>query len=206
MQNPTLKSKRIPKTNLLLISLLIAGFLGMLFLVGFDFYGQNLKRTAPSPKPNVNTQIETNKDTAPAIYEWKLEIPKITVSVPVVPSVDGASKATYNEALKGGVAHFKSTGVPGGKGNIFIFGHSSSILGTGKYDKVFARLGELAFGDAINILFNGVNYQYKVSEKRIVGANDTSVLSQTKSEVLTLMTCWPIASDQKRLVVIANRF
>lgn len=176
----------------------------MSILISPDLFDQSNKQVVSDIKNSSNPQIVTKKDTTPTIYEWKLEIPKITVSAPVIPNVDGASKAAYDEALKGGTAHFKGTSIPGGDGNTVIFGHSSSILGDGKYDKVFARLNELNIGDPIEILFNGIRYGYKISEKKVTSANDTSVLSQTNTEALTLMTCWPVGTDQKRLIVIAK--
>lgn len=161
------------------------------------------KKANISPTQLVNTNI-LPENTEPAIYQWELKIPKISVSVPVVPNVDGANQKAYDQALNGGVAHFKGTALPDSGSNIFIFGHSSSVLGTGKYDKVFASLNKLANGDEVSLLFNGKEYRYTVFEKKTIAANDTSVLAPTQKEQLTLMTCWPVGTADKRLVIKAS--
>lgn len=158
-------------------------------------------------KKTVDSIINTNStgDEDPGkISQFELSIPKIGVSVPVIPNVDGGKKSSYDTALTSGVAHFVGTALPNSGSNIFIFGHSSSIMGTGKYDKVFAKLNNLVVGDEITILYNGNTYKYTVSSKNIIQPQDTSVLEPTMKEQLTLMTCWPIGTDQKRLVVIAK--
>lgn len=197
------KNKKGTRIQIWLFAILAVAFLSVAALIAIDFIDQKKSQKAQEA-PKATPETETKKDTGPAIYEWSLSVPKIGVSVPVIANVDGTQKQAYNQALAGGVAHFSGTALPGAKGNVFIFGHSSSILGTGKYDKVFARLGELSSGSEITTVFNGVTYKYVVTEKKITSANDTSVLAQAQSEQLTLMTCWPVGSDAKRLVIKAR--
>lgn len=137
------------------------------------------------------------------ITQFEISIKKIGVMAPVIPNVDASSKNLYNQALKDGVAHFKGSALPSAGSNIFIFGHSSSVFGAGKYDRIFANLNKLLVGDTVSLFYNGKEYAYKVTEKKIISASNTSSLEPTDNEQLTLMTCWPIGTAQKRLIVIA---
>lgn len=157
----------------------------------------------PSEKPFVTGKSVVGTQDPGKIAQFEISIPKIEVAVPVVPNVDGTSEKAYDEALKMGVAHFQGTGLPSAGSNIFIFGHSSSVFGTGKYDKIFAKLNNLAAGDTVTLNFNNKAYNYTVASKKVISATDTSVIAPTDSEQLTLMTCWPVGSDQKRLVVVS---
>ena len=143
------------------------------------------------------------KEIDPKIKEFGLKIDKLNILVPIIKDVDGANKTAYNEALKGGVAHFEGTALPGEKGNIFIFGHSSAEIKVGDYTKIFATLDDLTEGDEIIVYYKNDEHKYKVSEKKIVAATDLSVLNKTKTETLTLMTCWPVGTKDKRLIVRA---
>lgn len=136
--------------------------------------------------------------------DFWLRIDKIKVKVPVNENVSGIDKNIYNQALKNGLAHYKGTSLPGGGSNIFIFGHSNNDRDTGPYKDVFARLNELEDNDQITIYYKGKYFKYRVVEKRVVGARETSVLNQTGEERLTLMTCWPVGTKDKRLVVTAG--
>ena len=137
------------------------------------------------------------------ITEFNLSVPKLGISVPVIPNVDGKNKEIYDEALNNGVAHYKNTALPNSGSNIVIFGHSSTVLGIGKYAKVFATLNQLNPGDEIVINFNQKTYTYSISEKKVVSANDLSVILPTEREQLTLLTCWPVGTAKERLAIIA---
>jgi len=137
--------------------------------------------------------------------DFSLLIPSIDVEAPIIQGVDPTNADIYNKALEGGVAHMNGTALPGdGKGNIFIYGHSSASIAS-KYDKIFAKLNDLNNSDTIVVSYKGSNYTYEVTDKKIVEKTDMSVLDQTPSEQLTLMTCWPIGTDAQRLVVIAQK-
>ena len=88
--------------------------------------------------------------------------------------------------------------------NIFIYGHSSSAIDSGPYSKIFVPLDKLQKNDEILVSYNNQEYNYQVVEKKIIDKNDVSVLKPTEKETLTLMTCWPIGTDQKRLIIRAE--
>ncbi|MCX6806583.1 MAG: sortase [Candidatus Berkelbacteria bacterium] len=165
------------------------------------FYPKTTKTTTATtlPKP---TKTD-NQEISAEIKQFGIKIEKINVLAPIIKNVDGNNKTIYNKALQKGLAHYKGTSLPTEGGNIFIFGHSSSTLGTGPYATIFAKLNELKKNDVIIIYYQDKEYQYTVFKKVILEANDTSVLDPTKREQLTLMTCWPIGTNQKRLIIKA---
>lgn len=138
---------------------------------------------------------------------WQLFIEKLDIKdLPIALDVDGNNEEEYYKALEGGVAHYKGTAYPGKKGNCFIFGHSEYYWDKpGDYKQIFKNLNQLEEGDQIRIKSDKKEYQYIVSETKIVGPKDITVLSQTKDYRLTLMTCWPPGSTAQRLVVVAEK-
>lgn len=156
---------------------------------------------SPVTTPDINPPVEIS----PVIKEFGLRIDKISLLLPVIKNVDGANKTLYNKALQGGVAHYKEAASPGEKGNIFIFGHSSSATDSGPYAKAFGKLNDLEKNDAITVYYENKEFSYKVSEKKIIEKDDLGVLNPTKNETLTLMTCWPIGTSEQRLIIRAQR-
>lgn len=133
-----------------------------------------------------------------------LVLQKIDVDVPIIIDVDGSNKKQYFEALKKGVAQMKNTAKPGENGNVFIFGHSSGLQNYGDFKAIFARLNDLEKNDEVTIYSDGKRYDYIVDDKKIVVPTYTEATLQRKNEKkLTLMTCWPIGTNAKRLIVVA---
>jgi LPXTG-site transpeptidase (sortase) family protein len=153
-------------------------------------------------KTNITHTFNSKSDVR--YQEFGVEIPKIGLSAPVTANVNGDDKKEYELSLTEGLAHYKGTSLPGEKSNIFIFGHSSSDTDSGPYAKIFSKLNNLTNGDKIMVYYKSKKYEYTVVEKKIVTADDLSPLNLTDSEQLTLMTCWPIGTNEKRLIVIAK--
>jgi sortase A len=103
------------------------------------------------------------------------------------------------KALALGPGHMINTAWPGQTGNAVITGHR---------DTFFRRLDELSKGDALTVQRNGRSFTYEVTDKRIVQANDMSVVQPTSDAELTLITCSPaysIGPAPERLVVFTKR-
>lgn len=145
----------------------------------------------------------TSNNIAPAtIQESKIVIPKIKVDAPIVWNVSAESMI---EALERGVAHYEGTAMPGQIGNIFISGHSSYyVWAPGDYKEIFALLGKLEVGDKIYITYQGIVYTYEVNDRIVVSPDNLEVLAQGNEKTLSLMTCVPIGTNLKRLVVTAK--
>ncbi len=142
----------------------------------------------------------------------RIIIPKIGKNIPIVETEKGALYAsdwnTFSKAiledLKRGVVRYPGSARPGQKGNVFITGHSSYYpWDDGKFKDVFALLPHLEIGDEIIIYFNQKKYRYKIAEKKEVKPQNTEILKPTDDFRLTLMTCTPVGTNLRRLVITA---
>ncbi len=141
-----------------------------------------------------------------ALYkDFHLVIPILNLDAPIISDVSGNDKVEYYNALENGVAHFKDTKKPGEGSNIFIFGHSSFYWWSpGDFKDIFASLDQLKEGDEIILWFQEKEYKYQVINKKIILPEETSVLQPTQKEQVTLMTCYPVGTAQKRLIIVAK--
>lgn len=141
--------------------------------------------------------------------EPRLIIPKINVDVPVLYDV-GNDYNSQMAAMEKGVAHFAIPGAsshPGQVGNTVISGHSSNdLLDGGEYKFIFAQLEKLQVGDSIYANYQGKRYTYTITQKEIVLPNEVNKLTYATNEpVLTLITCTPLGTALKRLLVTAKQ-
>jgi sortase A len=183
--------KKLPFLIILLIILIFVGFFGL-----------SPKKTATTNLPKAGNVVQVKTAT---YTDFHLLIPSLNISAPIIADVDGNDQAAYDKALQGGVAQYKGTAKPGEGGNIFIFGHSSYYWwDPGQYKEIFKNLEDIRVGDDISIWYQKKEYKYKVASTEVVDPTDVSVLEPTKTEQLTLMTCVPPGTAEKRLIVIAK--
>lgn len=138
-----------------------------------------------------------------------LVIPKINVQVPVVWDVK-PDHDSQMKAMEEGVAWFGIPGAnskPGQIGNTVLSGHSSNdFFETGKYKFVFAPLEKLEADDAIEIHYKGTLYRYVVTKKEVVLPTEVDkLIYDTDKPMLTLITCTPLGTALKRLLVTAEQ-
>ena len=134
-----------------------------------------------------------------------LKVPKLKVNAPIQ-FPDTNDEAVIQQYLTQGVVHYSGTANPGEVGNSFITGHSSNFWWIkGSYNYIFVNLDKLVPGDQAIIYHNGNKYVYEVSSKVVVLPTDVSVLQQTDTPTLSLMTCTPPGTNWKRLVVKLNQ-
>jgi len=139
----------------------------------------------------------------------RLIIPKINVDVPALYDV-GADYDSQMAAMAKGVAHFAIPGAnshPGEIGNTVLSGHSSNdLFDGGDYKFIFAQLDKLNIGDTIYANYKGTRYTYVVTKKEVVLPTEVSKLVYTTNKpVMTLITCTPLGTSQKRLLVTAEQ-
>jgi len=150
-------------------------------------------------------KVEFEPVPAPVDAGFGIVIPKIGVNSKIVPNVDPNIPKEFTKALKIGVAHAAGSSLPDEQGTVFIFGHSTNYAwNVSRYNAVFYQIKDLEIGDEINLFYNGRRYFYKVTEKRIVGANDTSFLENQQGKLLILQTCWPPGTTKERLLIFAK--
>jgi sortase A len=118
----------------------------------------------------------------------RISIPKIGLDAVIV-------EGTTISSLALGPGHLLTTALPGESGNAVIAGHR---------DTFFRHLYELAPGDAIFVRRHGNSYHYIVSSKRVVDADDLSVLRTTSRSILTVITCFPSLTSARLLTVSSS--
>lgn len=147
-------------------------------------------------------------------FEDRIVIPKLGKNIPIVrPSMESLMKEDWKRfeediqtALHGGVVHYPGSARPGQAGNFFVTGHSSYYpWDSGRYKDVFARLHELESGDTYSVYYGGDRHTYKITRKYEVRPSDVSVLDQPSTKrMATLMTCTPVGTTLRRLIVEAE--
>lgn len=101
--------------------------------------------------------------------------------------------------------HYPGTAYPNQIGNVVITGHSSYFpWDPGRFKDVFALLHGLKLSDEITVYYEQEKFVYQVSEIKVVTPDKVDVLGPTDDSQLTLITCTPIGTNEKRLIVIGK--
>lgn len=140
---------------------------------------------------NNNTAI-TNNITAKTNL---LIIPKIGVKIAIV---EGTTESVLNK----GAWRLPETSTPDKGSNTVITGHRWKYRPPS--EKTFYLLDKLEAGDTFKITWEGKEYNYKIIGVSIVMPEDVWVLNPTQKSVVTLITCTPLFSTEKRLIVKAE--
>ena len=122
-----------------------------------------------------------------------------------VPVYDSASQW----AMDNGVSHIPETSLPWSntpQRNVYLAGHRFGWPGTASH-LVFYNLDKLGAGDTVLLRDRqGRRYEYEVTETFVADPTDSWVMGQVRGrDMVTLQTCTPIPSFEKRLVVRADR-
>jgi sortase A len=112
-------------------------------------------------------------------------------------------------ALANGVAHHPETSLPWSstpQRNVYLAGHRMGYRGTWSR-MIFYNLDKLEKGDKVLLKDRaGSSYRYRVSEVFVVDPADSWVMGQVRGrDMLTLQTCTPYPTFEKRLIVRADR-
>ena len=162
----------------------------------------------PNHSQNAATSVQIIKDVKTNYTDKQntLEVPKISISVPII-FANSANKDSLAKNLDAGVVYYPGSVYPGQTGQIIILGHSAPPGWPKiKHDWVFTDLDQLAVGDSILIDLNNKQYTYIVKQKNIIerGAEVPSDSSVASNNVLTLVSCWPPGKDYQRIAVQAE--
>ncbi len=139
--------------------------------------------------------------------ENKLIIPKLNVDVPLNFGVDINDVMA---AMNHGVVHYRINGAsayPGEIGNFVVMGHSAGdVYSSNQYKFIFSGLERLEVGDIMYVHYNSVRYTYKMVGREIILPTEVSKLViETDKPMMTLVTCWPLGTSQKRLLISAEQ-
>jgi sortase A len=158
------------------------------------------------PKP---TQGEVRRANSPRHYEllpgavMGLTIEAIGIYDAPVFDSDGP------DALANGVAHVPGTSWPWSptpQRNVYLAGHRMGYRGTWSR-MLFYNLDELEEGDRVVLRDrSGRAYEYRVSEVFLAEPTDAWVMGQVRGrDMVSLQTCTPLYTFQKRIIVRADR-
>jgi sortase A len=112
-------------------------------------------------------------------------------------------------ALAKGIAHNPQTSLPWSptpQRNVYLAGHRMGYRGTWSR-MIFYKLDKLKEGDEVLLKDRaGRSYRYRVSEVFVVDPTDSWVMGQVRGrDMVTLQTCTPYPTFEKRLIVRADR-
>jgi len=112
-------------------------------------------------------------------------------------------------ALANGVAHIQETSLPWSQSaqrNVYLAGHRMGYRGTWSR-MIFYNLDKLKEGDKVVLKDRtGHTYEYRVSETFLADPADSWVMGQVRGrDMVTLQTCTPYPTFEKRLIVRADR-
>ncbi len=160
---------------------------------------QNVAAATKTPNP-----VESLSPT-PEPLDFSLSIPRINLQTVVIPDVNPKEDTIYNEQLKTGVAQARGSYLPGQKGTIFLFGHSTDTPEhITEYNARFYAVKDLENGDEIDINYHGRNYTYKIYDRKITSPFDLDTIRNSNADLI-LQTCWPPGTDWQRLMVFAKQ-
>lgn len=117
------------------------------------------------------------------------------------------AKDHINSEMINYLTHLSGTAAPSENGDMLISGHSSYYWwAEGAYKDIFAPLVSAKIGDYIVVKRSNIAYQYKVADIFEIGAYDDLSLSigGTNKRNLYLLTCVPVGTNLKRLIIRAD--
>ncbi len=179
------------------------------------------KPEPPPPEPEPQREVQpvenwpmpTEEDVEVASQPRQYHLPRgavmgLTVEamgIYDVPVYDSASQW----AMDNGISHIPETSLPWSptpQRNVYLAGHRLGWPGTWSH-LVFYNLDKLGAGDSIILKDRqGHSYEYEVTESFVTDPTDSWVMGQVVGrDMVTLQTCTPIPTFNKRLVVRADR-
>lgn len=199
------KSQILPPLAGVLMALAI--FVGFNAPIVINKVSYWLKTSQVNAQPVTEIQVESSSSVkADPNKPSSIFIDKISVNAPIIYSEKEINEKSFQLALRNGVVHFPETALPGENGNVVVFGHSSGAWWVpGNYKHVFTLLDKLSANDIVAIEYQGISYKYKIKSSRVVLPTEVSVLNPTDIPTLTLITCYPVGTNEKRLVVEAEQ-
>ena len=172
---------------------------------------QQLLPIAQNPQASKKQLPPLDFDIAPP--DDRVIIPRIGQNIPIVKVSSenlikkdwGGLEKDIQAALQDGVVHYPGTAEPGMSGNVVITGHSSYFpWDPGRFKDVFSLLHKVSIGDIVIVYHNQKAYNYKVYDKKEVNPDQVDVLVSQGESRLTLITCTPVGTNLRRLIVLAK--
>lgn len=171
--------------------------------------GVKIKFSQQNQKSEKQETLKKATEAKIDLNDFWVKIPKLGIESKVKANVSAYNKQEYLPVLADNiVAHARGSGLPGEGKTVYLFAHSTmQTISMVRKNAVFYWLGRLEAGDLIQVGFSGQDYTYQVKEKVIANKRQADYLDyQAKDkETLILQTCWPVGTNFKRLLVLADR-
>ncbi|HEX6348474.1 MAG TPA: class D sortase [Candidatus Dormibacteraeota bacterium] len=173
--------------------LLLILFFGDLALGNYDQQHRNAvfqQQMAANPAPAVPQPDK--------IQPWPVNGVDFAIRVPKLDYFAAVGEGTDAAALNAGPGHYVDTAWPGQPDDVGVAAHNV-------YWIAFDRLQP---GDQVRLETRWGTYTYRITTRRVVNADDRSILVHTLGPRLTLTTCWPLWAGQfatQRLVFLADQ-
>lgn len=200
------KKNKILKALVLILELsafvLLAYLIFMPIIPAAEYQVKNFHNGLPESKDievvkkdtkKIITELPKNKD---AVSPNRLIITKIGVNAPIVES----KNSEYGLSL--GAWHIPGSANPESSGNMVVTGHRFKYLPPSNL--TFYLLDKIEVGDIVSVVWKDKTYYYKIRETKVVDKTDLSVEAKSDKAILTIYTCTPLYSTEKRLVVIGD--
>lgn len=151
--------------------------------------------TTEQPKEQPTHNVQAAVESKPIPKDNRLVIPKMQVDGEIL-------EGTSESILLSGIWHIPGTSDDPTSGNMVLSAHRF-LHGPG-HPESFFLLDTLETGDTFTVYWNGKEYTYKVREIKIVEPNEIDILYNTPNAQVTLFSCTPLFTSEKRLVVIGD--
>src|SRR5215211_5699818 len=182
-------------------------------------YGESGSSTAPDqsrqtlPVDEYNYPLPTDEQLRAANQPRHYNLPPGAIMSLSINTLELRNVPVFSSdssrALDQGVIHLPGTSYPWSdtlERNVYLAGHRLGWPGTGSH-LVFYRLNQLRGGERVTLRDpQGGRYDYMVIESFVVGPEDSWITGRVRGrDLLTLQTCTPIPTFEKRLIVRAER-
>jgi LPXTG-site transpeptidase (sortase) family protein len=180
--------------NFCIVLLITFSILYLFNLVPPEF--QNVVGRAPENDTNIGT----------GELPISIVIPEVGVNAQVYNPATTSVSVLDDWLLKGAV-RWPGSGLLGQKGNVLIFGHSTSYkIVNNQAFKTFVGLKNLKPGDLISVFSGNNEYVYSVLTVEMKEASDVIVNFNTTDSLLTLSTCNTSIGDTSARYVVQAKF
>jgi len=190
-------ASRLKYVNWLLIFLIVAinGYILLSpLLPQLELWRRKQQVEAVSGLPyKTDLESDTNNNRRDVPEDNRVVIPKIALDEHIR---QGSSPKLLNK----GVWARPSTSTPPEGSNTVLTGHRFTYDGPA----TFYSLDKVVKGDKIVLYWQGKEYDYTVTETKVVPPEAIEIEKATKDKQLTVYTCTPLWSAKNRLVVIAK--
>ncbi len=133
-----------------------------------------------------------------------IEIPSIGVKANVS-NPRSTDIAVLDQELLAGAVRYPGTGIPGERGNVLLFGHSSQLpIVHNQAFKAFNDIQNLKEGEPIYVVGPTKVYVYAVEKVEEANTNTDAISLDVNGSRLTLATCNNFGTKEDRFIVTAK--